>query len=72
MTKSELTKHIEKTTGKMFLSAGEIVKVTGFGKDTVKEIVRNLDYVTIGTEKRYRKYYIEDISQAIMERRILA
>lgn len=70
MNTTELTRHIEKTTGKMFLSFGEIVKL-GFGKDAVRDLVKDLDSVTPGTERKHRKYYVGDISKAIMDRRIL-
>lgn len=70
MTTSELTRHIEKTTGKLFVSFGEIVKL-GFGKDAVKDLVKDLDSVTTGAERKYRKYYVGDVARSIMDRRIL-
>ena len=70
MTNTELTRHIERSTGKMFISFQEIVKL-GFGKDTVRDLVKDLDTVTTGSERKCRKYYIGDVSRAIMDRRML-
>lgn len=70
MTTQELTRHIERTTGKLFVSEPEIVKL-GFGKDTVKDICRNLDAITVGKERKQKRYYIGDVSKAIIDRRIL-
>lgn len=70
MTNAELSKAIEQSTGKLFISFSEIVKL-GFGKDTVRDMVRQLDFVTTGTERRNRKYYVGDVSRAIMDRRLL-
>lgn len=70
MTAQELSRAIEKSTGKLFISFAEIVKL-GFGKDTVKDMVKHLDFVTTGTERRNRKYYVGDVSKAIMDRRLL-
>ena len=70
MNLQELTRHIEKTTGKLFISKGEIASL-GFGKDTVREIVKSIDCITTGTEGRYRLYYIRDVARAIMDRRLL-
>ena len=70
MTATELTRHIEKSVGKLFVSEPEIVKL-GFGKDTVKDICRDLDAITVGKERKQRRYYIGDVSKAIIDRRIL-
>ncbi len=70
MTASELTRHIEKSTGKMFVSAGEITKL-GFGKDAVRELCKGLDAVTTGQERKCRKYYVGDVAKAIISCRIL-
>lgn len=70
MTATELTRHIEKSVGKLFVSEPEIVKL-GFGKDTVKDMCRNLDSVTTGKERKQKRYYIGDVSRAIIDRRLL-
>ena len=70
MTTSELTRHIERTTGKLFISAGEIAKL-GFGKDAVRDMCRGMDTYTTGEDRKYRKYYIGDVSRAILDRRLL-
>lgn len=70
MTTTELTRHIKLSTGKSFLSFSEIVEL-GFGKDTVRSLVRDLDYVTTGNERRNKKYFVGDVSRAIMDRRML-
>lgn len=70
MTATELTRHIEKSVGKLFISEPEIVKL-GFGKDTVKDICRDLDAITVGKERKQKRYYIGDVSKAIIDRRIL-
>jgi len=70
VTATELTRHIEKSVGKLFISEPEIVKL-GFGKDTVKDICRDLDAITVGKERKQKRYYIGDVSKAIIDRRIL-
>lgn len=70
MTKSELTKHIEKSTGKLFLSEGQITNL-GFGKDAVHRICKELDYVTLGEKRKRKQYYIADVAGAIIDHRIL-
>ena len=70
MTTAELTRHIERSTGKLFLSFQEIVKL-GFGKDTVREMIKGVDYVVTGENRHVKKYYVADVSKMIMERRML-
>jgi len=70
MTAAELTRHIEKATGKLFLTESQIAKL-GFGKDAVHRLCKGLDYVTLGEKRKCRQYYIGDISKAILNQRIL-
>mgnify|MGYP003587038453 CR=1 FL=1 len=67
MDKQTLIKSMkEYTNGTPFINASQIAKFLRRSRDTLPELVRGLDYLQTGREK---KYFVPDVAERIMVQR---
>lgn len=65
MDKQTLKRQLQQTAGKEFLNVTEVARAIGIGRATARELLRGLDYVSMGKNKLY---FIPDVAERLIER----
>ena len=71
MTKTELINRLKaENEGKAFITRTNLKPILGLGWVAVDSILENLDYLETGeTDRRYRRYLVDEVAEAILENR---
>ena len=68
MTKTEIIKRLQQTTGKTFLNISDVAKVMGQGRDNIRNMLKGVDYYQ-EKENGRKLYFVNDIAERIMQNR---
>lgn len=67
MTKSQIAADMRRTFGRSFITINEFSKYARVGKDRARNMLSSTEYIQQG---RAKTYFVEDIAEAICERRM--
>ena len=67
MTKTQVAADMRRTFGRSFITVGEFSKYARIGKDRAKNMLSGVEYIPQG---RAKTYFVDDIAEAICERRM--
>ena len=68
MTKTEIIKRLQQTTGKTFLNISDLAKFMGWGRDKTRNMLKGVDYYQ-EKENGRKLYFVNDIAERIMQNR---